>query len=144
MRADRLCEYCLLHEDDTHFGCEVDHIISEKHGGSTREDNLAYACPFCNRSKGSNIASLSPETGALTRLFHPRMDRWADHFRLSEDGYTIEPITEIGRVTERVLGFNRCDRLMERQALMVTGRYPVAVAWQRIREALPPPEGSPS
>jgi 5-methylcytosine-specific restriction endonuclease McrA len=30
-RADRLCEYCLLHEDDAYFGCEVDHIISEKH-----------------------------------------------------------------------------------------------------------------
>jgi hypothetical protein len=26
-RADALCEYCLLHEDDAVFGCEVDHII---------------------------------------------------------------------------------------------------------------------
>jgi hypothetical protein len=129
-----------VHEDDSHFGFEVDHIVSEKHGGSTREDNLAYACLFCNRSKGSNIASFSPETGTLTRLFHPRRDRWADHFRLGEDGYTIEPITDIGQVTEHVFGFNRRDRLMERQALMVTGRYPVAAAWQRIREALPPPE----
>ncbi len=43
-RAERLCEYCLIHEDDTFFGCEVDHIISEKHGGPTREENLAYAC----------------------------------------------------------------------------------------------------
>ena len=25
-RADRLCEYCLLHEDDTYLGCQVDHI----------------------------------------------------------------------------------------------------------------------
>ena len=29
-----LCEYCLIHEDDTVFGCEVDHIISTKHGGA--------------------------------------------------------------------------------------------------------------
>ena len=31
-RAERLCEYCLIHEEDTFFGCEVDHILSEKHG----------------------------------------------------------------------------------------------------------------
>lgn len=28
-RANQLCEYCLLHEDDTYYGCQVDHIISE-------------------------------------------------------------------------------------------------------------------
>lgn len=41
-RAERLCEYCLIHEDDTFYGCEVDHIVSERHGGPTREDNLTY------------------------------------------------------------------------------------------------------
>src|SRR5438445_7340424 len=40
-RADHLCEYCLVHEDDRGFGCQVDHIISEKHGGLTEESNLA-------------------------------------------------------------------------------------------------------
>jgi len=40
-RAEYLCEYCLIHEDDTFFGCEVDHIISEKYGGQTAENNLA-------------------------------------------------------------------------------------------------------
>jgi hypothetical protein len=28
-RAGRRCEYCLIHEDDTYFGCEVDHVVSE-------------------------------------------------------------------------------------------------------------------
>ena len=40
VRADGLCEYCLIHEDDTFFGCEIDHIISEKHGGLTVAENL--------------------------------------------------------------------------------------------------------
>jgi 5-methylcytosine-specific restriction endonuclease McrA len=40
-RAGRRCEYCLIHEDDTYFGCEVDHVISEKHGGLTAAENLA-------------------------------------------------------------------------------------------------------
>ena len=58
-RADRLCEYCLIHEDDAYFGCEVDHIISVKHGGPTVAENLAYACAFCNRQKGSDFVSIS-------------------------------------------------------------------------------------
>ena len=57
-RAAYLCEYCLLHEEDTFFGCEVDHIISEKHGGPTVAENLAYACAFCNRAKGSDVGSI--------------------------------------------------------------------------------------
>lgn len=28
-RAHGVCEYCLIHEDDTYFGCQVEHIISE-------------------------------------------------------------------------------------------------------------------
>ena len=32
-RANRVCKYCLIHEDDTYFGCQVEHIIAEKHGG---------------------------------------------------------------------------------------------------------------
>jgi 5-methylcytosine-specific restriction endonuclease McrA len=34
-RANFICEYCLLHDDESHFGGEVDHIISLKHGGAT-------------------------------------------------------------------------------------------------------------
>jgi hypothetical protein len=34
-RAYHVCEYCLFHEDDTVWGCQVDHIISRKHGGLT-------------------------------------------------------------------------------------------------------------
>jgi 5-methylcytosine-specific restriction endonuclease McrA len=76
IRADYLCEYCLIAEEDTFFGCQVDHIISIKHRGETKVDNLAYACAFCNRFKGSDIASLS-ESGVLVRFFNPRkIDGW--------------------------------------------------------------------
>ena len=34
-RAEDLCEYCLIHEEDTFLGCQLEHIISEKHGGET-------------------------------------------------------------------------------------------------------------
>ncbi len=77
-RANFLCEYCLIHEEDTFFGCQVDHIISIKHGGLSEPENLAYACPFCNRSKGSDIGSIVAGTGSLCRFFDPRRDHWAD------------------------------------------------------------------
>lgn len=40
-RAFRVCEYFLVHEDDLYRGCEVNHILSLKHGGPPTEDNLA-------------------------------------------------------------------------------------------------------
>lgn len=98
-RADYLCEYGLIHEDDAFFGCEVDHIISEKHGGPAVAEHLAYGCAFCNRAKGSDIGSIMQRTGAFCRFFNPRTDRWAEHFAL--DGVTIIPLSDIGEVTVR-------------------------------------------
>ena len=122
LRANRLCEYCLVHEGDTFFGCEVDHIISKKHGGTSEEGNLAYVCGFCNRFKGSDIGSVLWETGEFNLFFNPRLDRWADHFRL--EGITIVPLTATGEVTARILGFNDDDRLQERKLLQRFGRFP--------------------
>ena len=123
-RAGRCCEYCLIHEDDTFFGCEVDHVVSEKHGGATAAENLAYACLTCNRRKGSDLASIDPVSGALVRLFNPRTDRWADHFSLSADGTVIQPASPAGVVTVRVLHLNDPERQLERAALRAIGRYP--------------------
>lgn len=128
-RADHLCEYCLIAEEDTYFGCEVDHVISLKHGGATQADNLAYACAFCNRHKGSDIASISSKTGSLVRFYNPRVDRWADHFEV--DGGYIKAVSEIGEATARILGFNDAERILEREALSAVGRYPSESARSR-------------
>lgn len=45
-RANYLCEYCLIHEDDTFLKCEIDHIISLKHSGETKPENLASHAHF--------------------------------------------------------------------------------------------------
>lgn len=134
-RASNLCEYCLLHEDDTYFGCEVDHIISEKHGGPTNSDNLAYACMSCNRNKGSDVGSIVMPLNCniFSRFFNPRCDLWYEHFVLSNsDEVTIVPLSNIGEVTSRILGFNSVERLLERRTLYDIGRYPTAEALQRI------------
>lgn len=126
-RAEGLCEYCLFPSEDAYFGCAIDHIISEKHGGATASDNLAYSCLYCNLAKGSDLGSLDPESHELVRFFDPRRDRWAEHFRLAED-LRIDPHTAIGAVTVKILGFNRNERLLERQVLAEEGRYPSAAA----------------
>ena len=131
-RAEHLCEYCLIHEEDTFLGCEVDHIISVKHGGPTEADNLAYACVFCNRQKGSDIGSIVRRTGEFSRFFNPRIHRWGEHFRL--EGAMMQPQTGIGEVTMRILGFNHSDRLLERQTLIAMGKYPTASALTRMGE----------
>lgn len=125
-RADYLCEYCLISEDDAYFGCHVDHIISLKHGGQTTADNLAYACAVCNRAKGSDIGSIVLKTGDFVRFYNPRQDHWGEHFAL--DGVIIRPQTDIGRVTERILQLNKEERLLEREILHELGVYPSLVA----------------
>jgi hypothetical protein len=128
-RADSLCEYCLIAEEDTFFGCEVEHIISPKHDGSSALENLAFACAFCNRHKGSDVGSVS-ESGEFSRFFNPRTDRWAEHFQLGQ--IIIQPQTIIGEVTARILQFNHSDQILERQALSAVGRYPNKAASARV------------
>jgi hypothetical protein len=97
-------------------------------------ENLAYACTFCNRRKGSDVASLTSGSAVLTRLFNPRTDRWSEHFKFGSDGLTIEANTDIGAVTIKLLDLNHADRLLEREALRAVKRYPSAAALSRINQ----------
>src|ERR1700679_4131056 len=80
-RARSACEYCQLDQRFSSMTFEIDHVIAEKHGGPTDEANLALTCFCCNRYKGPNIAGIDPGSGRVTRLYHPRKDGWARHFR---------------------------------------------------------------
>jgi 5-methylcytosine-specific restriction endonuclease McrA len=101
----------------------IDHIVAEKHGGKTEAENLANSCVVCNQRKGSDLSSIDPETGHVVTLFHPRRDRWTDHFRLL--GARIQPLTPAGRATERLLQLNHPDRVEERGRLIELGLYQV-------------------
>src|SRR5712692_11209804 len=96
-RARSRCEYCLAPENLAFLDHEVDHIIATKHGGDTSLENLALCCTLRNKHKGSDLASIDPETAAMERLFHPRRDRWHEHFEL-QAGHVLAR-TAIGRVT---------------------------------------------
>ena len=122
-RAGYCCEYCLIHQYDSLYTHEVDHIIPEKHRGETSANNLCLSCLECNRNKGSDFGSFDPETDQITLLFNPRQQVWRDHFRL--EGARIVPLSAEGRVTVFVLDLNDEIRVRARRALIESGRYPL-------------------
>jgi len=118
-RAGHRCEYCGIREDDAGFAHQVDHVLSRKHGGMSALDNLAYACILCNRHKGSDVAAIDPLSGEVVRLFHPRRDRWSDHFRFKDNA--VEALSAPGRATVRLLRLNTTERIAERRTMDIEG-----------------------
>jgi hypothetical protein len=114
----------MLAEDDAFLPHEPDHVVAVKHGGPTEAPNLALACFDCNRYKGSDIASVDAETGALTPLFNPRVDDWSAHF--ATEGGEIVPRTPTARVTVALLRLNLPVRVDVRRELADLGRWPRA------------------
>jgi HNH endonuclease len=121
-RAARCCEYCCLPAIFSSVPFEIDHVIARKHGGQTSADNLAASCFYCNSHKGANIAGLDPDTRQLSRLFHPRDDRWDDHFHW--DGPVLVGTTPVGRTTIEVLNINAADCVLLRTSLIREGVFP--------------------
>ena len=118
-RAERRCEYCRLPEAGHELPFQIEHIIAKKHQGDDSSDNLAFSCYNCNCFKGPNIAGLDPQTMQLTRIFHPRNDRWEEHF--SWIGPEIIGLTDVGRTTIEVLRINDEENIALRRLLLEMG-----------------------
>ena len=103
-RADNRCEYCLLRQEHSQLTHHIEHIVAKQHGGRDDVDNLALACHRCNVHKGPNLTGMDPVSGELVLLFHPRRDRWAEHFLFR--GVWIQGTTPIGRATVHLLAMN--------------------------------------
>lgn len=122
IRAGRCCEYCLLPTTGQVAPFPVDHIVPCSRGGKTVLDNLALACPHCNSHKWAFVDGIDPETELAVPLFHPRRDRWSDHFRWA-DGQPelLEGMTARGRATISRLRMNSSDMLALRRLLSALG-----------------------
>lgn len=88
--------------------------MAKQHGGSDDPAGLALACDRCNAYKGPNLTSIDPETEAIVPLFHPRIDRWEDHFEVR--GCKVCGKTQVGRATARLLNMNAPRRVELRLA----------------------------
>jgi 5-methylcytosine-specific restriction endonuclease McrA len=105
-RAKNACEYCQVPQVLCHDMLEMDHIIPQGKGGPTTYENLALACSVCNAGKLDRTSATDPNTGLGVKLFNPRSQRWADHFRWSDEFGTILGRTPTGRATVTLLNMN--------------------------------------
>jgi hypothetical protein len=73
------CDWCTVSLVQQQF--EIDHIIALSSGGSNSSENLALACPDCNRSKASkHPARFAQETFARTGIMTVLLKRVLDYY----------------------------------------------------------------
>lgn len=121
-RAGNRCEYCRLPQRYSSATFEIDHVISQQHGGQTLSGNLALACFADNHHKGPNLAGIDPKTGKRVWLYNPRRQKWERHFRWV--GSILVGRTPYGRATIAVLQVNAPHRVAQRAALIAEGVFP--------------------
>ena len=121
-RAKDACEYCKLPQTLYRARFPIDHILAKQHGGRTEFSNLALACLRCNLAKGPNLSSRDSRTRRIVRLFHPRKDKWTDHFHW--DGPLLVGRTAIGRATIELLRINHPNAVVVREELIAEGAFP--------------------
>ena len=123
-RAGFLCEYCHTPEDFSPDTFDIEHITPLFQDGSDDDSNLALACGGCNTNKYVFNTGTDPSTGLPSPLFHPREDKWQDHFSWSEDFTLLIGLTPKGRATIELLQMNRERLLNLGKALLSYGAHP--------------------
>ncbi|MBI1923868.1 HNH endonuclease [Candidatus Poribacteria bacterium] len=123
-RAGQRCEYCQMPAEESPDIFELEHVIAHAKGGPTTADNLAFACPGCNRYKGVRSHARHLQTGHRVPLFNPRRQRWERHFAWSSDGTQIMGRTATGQATIDVLRMNRPAMGNLRRAWYAVGVHP--------------------
>ena len=84
------CVYCRTAEKLTATTFEIEHIIPPVANGETELSNLCFACPTCNRHKGTRQTAVDPQTNIITTLFHPQQKKWGAHFAWNEDNTELD------------------------------------------------------
>jgi hypothetical protein len=123
-RAKGCCEYCRSSALYSPSPFSVDHIVPRSQNGTDALNNLAFACMGCNGSKYNRTTAFDPLSGQTVDLFHPRHDRWSDHFGWSEDYQEILALTPAGRATVNALDLNRATVKNLRRVLVVFSIHP--------------------
>ena len=108
------CGYCLSPQRLVMVRLEIEHIIPVAKGGGRMESNLWLSCPLCNRFKADRTSAPDVDSGTEVSLFNPRIQRWSEHFRWSEDGIRVIGLTPTGRATVALLHLARRSRRTDR------------------------------
>lgn len=123
-RARGDCEYCRSQARFAMQAFSVEHIAPRSREGETVMDNLALACQGCNNHKYQKIEGRDPLSGEVVPLFHPRRQRWRDHFAWNGDRTLIVGLTAEGRATVEELRLNRPGLVNLRRILFDAGEHP--------------------
>jgi hypothetical protein len=123
-RAGARCEYCRSPAAFAHQSFSLEHIRPRRRKGKDSPANLALSCQGCNNHKYDRTRARDPVSRKWVRLFHPRRDRWADHFAWTSDGTKILGLTPIGRATVDALKLNREALVNLRRVLAAAGELP--------------------
>jgi hypothetical protein len=123
-RARGCCEYCRSQVRFAMASFVVDHVVPRSAGGATHVDNLALACAGCNAHKYNKTSAPDPVSGEVTALYHPRRDRFRDHFTWSDDFTRLLGLTPAGRATVEALCMNHDGVLNLRRVLREAGMHP--------------------
>ncbi len=123
-RDKHRCAYCLTSEENCGLAMHLDHVMPEVAGGGNEEWNLCLVCFSCNVNKGAQQTAVDPETGETVPLFHPVRQRWAEHFKWSEDGTRIVGKTPVGRATVVALKMNNPTVVFARRRWVGAGWHP--------------------
>lgn len=125
-RAQGCCEYCRSQARFAMQSFSVEHIVPRSRGGKTTLDNLALACQGCNNHKYIKTEGQDPVTGEFVSLYHPRQQRWRDHFAWNEEFTLIIGLTTTGRATVETLRLNREGLVNLRRTLYAMAEHPPA------------------
>lgn len=77
----------------------------------------------CNTFKAVDVAGHDPQTGQLTRLYHPREDAWNETFLWN--GPNLAGVDAIGRPTIDMLRINLPERVALRRLLIELGAFEI-------------------
>lgn len=121
--ADR-CGYCRSYQSLVLGPLEIEHIVPTALGGTDDELNLWLSCRLCNGYKGVQLFGIDPMTGRRIRLFNPRRQQWARHFRWSADGVRVTGRTATGRATIEALQLNNAIAVLVRRSWVSAGWHP--------------------
>lgn len=125
-RAHGCCEYCKSQARFATQSFSIEHIIPRQLGGETTLDNLALACQGCNNHKYTKTEARDPVSDNVAPLYHPRQQRWHDHFAWNDDFTLVIGLTPIGRATLKALQLNREELVNLRRVLYAMGEHPPA------------------
>lgn len=102
----------------------IDHILPRSESGADNEANLCVSCWRCNLRKADRVTAVDPLTRRRARLYHPRRQRWFDHFAWSEDFTRLIGRTICGRATIVALDLNTDDFVKARKLWVRAGWHP--------------------